>query len=177
MYLSHYYFSVGGEFFDADGFSKIAAIEGARVFKTNTVKRFTAGTGEVSHRKLWTGVTGTGGDSFYTWQTPKMIYMVSREDYLAAKHIGMIDQATLWLKEEAAILQFLAEIGPALGEVPKFCGGESFSILKLIYGHEEGALAGGGTHYSERLIKRLAEFNANLSTDSISWPEEFCLDE
>ena len=46
-------------------------------------------------------------------------------------------------------------------------------MLKLIYGYEEGELAGGGSHYSERFIKLLAELSANLSTDSVYWPEEF----
>lgn len=85
----------------------------------------------------------------------------------------MSEHALQWLIEEKAVLDFLDDLKPKLPIISDCCDGPYFSLLKLVYGYEEGALAGGGVHYSERLTQCLAELNANLSTDSVYWPEEF----
>lgn len=126
MHLSHFYFSVGGESFDAESFSKVAAIDGARVFKTETVKRLTSGIGEDHHIKILSGVTGTAGNNFVTWQSPKISYIASREDYLNVSNLGMRDHAVLWLKEEAVVMRFLVEIGPVVQRARNFESGELF---------------------------------------------------
>ena len=177
MHLSHYYFSVGGENFDARKFSEAANIQGAQFFTTNTIKPFKTADGLVVNKIMRSGVTGTFGPSFQTWQTPPVIYIKSKSDFLQCENLGFNeDYLQLWLREEESILTFLDDLQKRLPKVSDYCVGPNFLILKLVYGHLEQELAGGGHHYSEKLISSLAKLGANLSTDSVYWPPEFLAD-
>ena len=177
MHLSHYYFAVGGENFDARQFSEAANIEGSRFFTTSTTKPYKTDDGLVVNKIMWSGVTGTLGSSFQTWQTPPVIYMRSRSAYLKCENLGFSeDFLQLWLREEESILTFLDDLEKRLPKVSNYCVGPNFLILKLVYGRLEQELASGGHHYSEKLIGSLAKLGANLSTDSVYWPPEFLVD-
>lgn len=171
MSLLRYYFMVGGEKFDAKEFS-LAAIkngfEGGISRITNNTKKLNRGfTGKIVEVKILSGITGTNGDSYASWQTALVDYAVDRDVYLAKQNLGMTTEAVqVWLREEEAVLRFLGLVKEKLPPVTDFCKGECFSLLKLIYGYDEADAPGGGVHYSEVLMRSLCGLNAGLSTDS-----------
>ena len=171
MNLLRYYFEVGGEKFDAEEFSHAAIgngfAGGISRLRSNTKKLKRMSTGKDVDRKILSGVSGTHGDSFASWQTDLVNYAVDRESYLAKRDLGLTTEwAQIWLREEEAILKSLDLIGERLPSVASFCEGDFFLLLKLIYGYDDADAPGGGHHYSQKLMKRLGELNAGLSTDS-----------
>jgi hypothetical protein len=169
MNLLRYYFKVGGETFDVEGFS-LAAIkngfEGGRSHFINNTKKLTRWpTGETREVKILSGISGTSGAGFATWGTALVEYATDRDVYL--QDLGMTSEhAQVWLREEEALVKFLRLVKDRLPRVQDFCTGECFSLLILIYGYDEADDPGGGQHYSEVLMRSLCELNAGISTDS-----------
>lgn len=169
MNLLRYYFTVGGETFDAESFS-LAAIkngfEGSKTRICNTTKKLTRwSTGKIHEVKILSGISGTSGDSYATWETARVDYATDRDVYL--RNLGMTtEHAQVWLREEEALVKFLRLVKDRLPPVTGFCKGDCFSLLKLIYGYDEADDPGGGHHYSEVLMRSLCDLNAGLSTDS-----------
>lgn len=175
MNLLRYYFMVGGGDFDVEKFSLAAlenGFEGGKSRITRTTKRLTYQNGSTIERKIFSGVTGTNGDSFTTWQTALVEYATDRDIYLA--DLGLTTETMqTWLREEAEILKFLNIISDRLPHVANYCQGSYFLLLKLIYGYGEEDGPGGGFHYSEVLMQKLCELKAGLSSDSESFEMHF----
>lgn len=178
MNLLRYYFMVGGETFDAENFSLAAIKNGFKGGKTrifNTTKKLTRWpTGETREVKVLSGISGTSGDSYATWETARVDYETDRDIYLSKRDLGIsTEYLQLWLREEEALLKFLRLVKERLPPVTDFCKGECFSLLILIYGYDEADDPGGGHHYSEALMRSLCGLNAGLSTDSEPFESHF----
>ena len=172
MNLLRYYFLVGGENFDAEKFASAAEKSGFSdgVTRTSsTTKRLQRSpTDRGTDVQIFSGVSGTNGAEFATWQTALEEYEIDKEAYLSKQRLGMTtESAQLWLQEETAIVKFLGSLNERLPSVTDFCAGDFFLLLKLVYGYDEREPAvTNNFHCSEALVKVLAELKAGVSTDS-----------
>ena len=154
MKLLRFYFEVGGEDFDAAGFAQAADendLDGA-VSGINNNSKLLKRWGLDEQVALNISAEGTelntsGGKQWCSG--------------LLECDAGSTQVCTaLWLAEESQLLEFIEQIKNKLPLVSNFCDGEYFMLLRLIY-----ETRGGGLHYSETLMRSLAELNAGLSID------------
>ncbi|PXX38544.1 hypothetical protein DFR42_11256 [Undibacterium pigrum] len=155
MKLLRFYVEVGGEEFDADRFALAAdekELDGAVSRISNNSKTL----------KRW------GEDAQVTINLagaePPVNQVGSRQwctgvfEYAAEEQAGA--NLPAWLAEEAQLLDFIEQVKSKLPAVASFCVGEYFILLRLVY-----ATSGAGLHYSETLMRQLAEWNAGLTID------------
>lgn len=171
MSLLRYYFMVGGDHFDADGFSEMASKCGFEFGRKRTVSNIKklqrTDKIQTADKAICSGIRGTSGSQFSTWQTAIVDFACDRGDYLASRNLGMSTEAAqVWLVEERALLMFLKFVKKNLPVVGDFCKSDFFLLLKLVYGYDEEDDPGGGYHYSEALMGALSALDAGLSIDS-----------
>ncbi|MCH8620290.1 hypothetical protein [Undibacterium sp. TS12] len=153
MKLLRFYFEVGGEEFDADGFALAADendLDGAVSSISNnskTLKRW----GQDAHVTISLAGAGQSAGSAGLRQWCSGLMECTADDSSGLPS---------WMTEEAQLLDFIERIRGKLPAVAQFCDGEYFMLLRLIY-----AGSGVGLHYSETLMRSLAELNAGLSID------------
>ncbi|WP_423006068.1 hypothetical protein [Undibacterium sp. JH2W] len=155
MKLLRFYVEVGGEEFDADRFALAAdeqELDGAvsRIIdNSKTLKRWGADAQVMVNLAGAEAPANHGGSR--QWCTGLV-------EYAAEAQAGA--NLPAWLAEEAQLLDFIAQVKSRLPDVASFCVGEYFILLRLIY-----ATSGAGLHYSETLMRSLAEINAGLTID------------
>ncbi|MFZ6873341.1 hypothetical protein ACO0LF_14900 [Undibacterium sp. Di27W] len=155
MKLLRFYVEVGGEEFDADRFALAAdeqELDGAvsRTFNNSkTLKRW--GLDAQVTINLAGAETPANHGGTRQWCTGLV-------EYAADVQTG--SNLPNWLAEEAQLLDFIEQVKSKLPAVASFCVGEYFILLRLIY-----VTSGAGLHYSETLMRSLAEINAGLTID------------
>jgi hypothetical protein len=154
MNLIRYYFSVGGVGFDIAGYQKAADLAGSSA--KSVVSRVDS------------GIIGAVGEVYGIWSTPRYHYISSIKQFKAQALLDRNEYSKLWMLEEAAVIDFLQRIVEKLPKAEKFCNGRYFTLLKMIYGHDEGSTGISGAYLSSRLICRVAALNADLEIDSES---------
>lgn len=153
MKLLRFYVEVGGEEFNADKFALAAddkGLDGAisRISNNSkTLKRW-GEDAQVSIKLAGAEQPASRGGA-RQWCTGLLESAAEAEANLPA-----------WQAEEAQLLDFLEQVKYKLPAVAEFCDGEYFILLRLIY-----ATSGAGLHYSETLMRSLAEINAGLTID------------
>lgn len=160
MNLLRFLLQAGGEGFRATEFSSAAVSAGIPI-------------GTVAHvRKppvtptMDSGLPGTGNDDFMLWRSARVDYAVSRQQYRAQQAFGTPEFLQSWKREEEAILHYLGGMADRLPRVSDYCDGDSFLLLKLIYGEEEEGGAGTtGWLYSAALMQMLACMGAGMEAD------------
>ncbi len=160
MKLLRFYFEVGGESFDAASFALAADendLDGAVSTISNnskTLKRW----GRDEHVSVHLATAHVATDAEVADSAVSQWCSGLLE--LDAGTESTPSNSPQWLAEESQLLDFIEQIKCKLPPVADFCDGEYFMLLRLIY-----AAPGVGLHYSETLMRSLAELNAGLSID------------
>lgn len=136
MNLLRFLLQAGGEGFRAVEFSSAALGAGIPTGTVVHIRKPQCGLARDS------GLPGTGGDAFLLWRSAKVDYAISRQQYRAQQVFGAPEFLQSWKREEEAILHYLGGMAERLPRVSDYCDGDSFLLLKLIYGEEEEGGAG-----------------------------------
>ncbi|WP_375574326.1 hypothetical protein [Paracidovorax oryzae] len=160
MNLLRFLLHAGGEGFRAVEFSSAAVSAGIPMGAVAHIRKPQCGPARDS------GLPGTGGDAFLLWRSAKVDYAMSMQQYRAQQVFGAPEFLQSWKREEEAILDYLGWMAERLPRVCDYCDGDSFLLLKLIYGEEEEGGAGTtGWLYSAALMQMLARMGAGLEAD------------
>lgn len=160
MNLLRFLLQAGGEGFRAVEFSSAAVSAGIPMGAVAHIRKPQCGPARDS------GLPGTGGDAFLLWRSARVDYAMSMQQYRAQQVFGAPEFLQSWKREEETILRYLGWMAERLPRVCDYCDGDSFLLLKLIYGEEEEGGAGTtGWLYSAALMQMLARMGAGLEAD------------
>lgn len=170
MKLLRFYFLIGGIDFQASKYSENLMKKGmdGGVVKYLKNRKIPSRSGQGVVHIVESGLPGASGDGYNAWMSEVINYEVDENVYLnkSISSMGWSNYAKIWKSEEDVICEFLINLAKNLEPVENYCEGEYFSLLKLMYGDDNG---GGikGFLFSNRMIECLFELGAGVEADVV----------
>ena len=165
MNLLRYYLMVGGASFDANAYAVACKNNSIQTGKVGYIKNPKIKNREGASVFIESGVPGTFGDGYFTWQSEIVNFAVEENEFRRQSSMPMgSDYSQLWMNEEKAMIKFLLPFKNGMPNVANYCMGDYFVIFKVIYGSfDEGGCVCSG--YSRSVVSILGAIGAGIESD------------
>lgn len=173
MNLLRYYLMVGGAGFDAERYSSAASEAGIKKSEVKYIKNVKIRDGKGGALTVESGLPGTFGEGYFSWQTERVNYVTDKQEYERRLSMSMGPKySQLWIEESAEMEKFIASLKEKLPQASDYCVGSYFLLFTAIYGSFDDGVSVLPT-LSSSFVRLLAGIGAGFSADSEPYEVHF----